>query len=68
MFINCPSGSATIHAFKLISLQGLLRDESISARGGLLVSGANLVFESLEVRTDEAVLELNGALAVAGAG
>ncbi|MDX2416587.1 MAG: translocation/assembly module TamB domain-containing protein [Xanthomonadales bacterium] len=46
---------------KLVELQGLLRDVRVSARGGLQVTGSSLAFESLQVRTDEAVLELNGA-------
>jgi len=48
---------------KLVELRGLLRDVRISARGGLQVTGSSLAFESLQVRTDEAVLELNGATA-----
>ncbi|MGB7451149.1 MAG: translocation/assembly module TamB domain-containing protein [Lysobacterales bacterium] len=60
--ISSQSEPEQIH-IKLIALQGLLRDESISARGGLLVTDANLAFESFEFHTDEAVLELNGAIA-----
>jgi len=45
---------------KLLSLRGLIRDVPISARGGLKVNQANLSFQSLQVRTDEAELALNG--------
>ena len=45
---------------KLLALQGLLRDVPISAHGALEVTETNLSFQSVEVRTDEALLELNG--------
>ena len=45
----------------LFSLQGSLRDVPISAHGGLDVGSSSLAFHSLELRTDEAILELNGA-------
>ncbi|MDX2427266.1 MAG: translocation/assembly module TamB domain-containing protein [Xanthomonadales bacterium] len=47
---------------KLAALQGLLREVPVSARGGLQVTDAGVAFESLEFHTDEAVLELNGAV------
>jgi translocation and assembly module TamB len=47
----------------LVALQGLLREVPISARGGLLVEDTNLTFRSFEFRTNDAVLELNGAMA-----
>lgn len=47
----------------LLTLQGLLRGVGITARGGLDVTDAGLSFERMEVHTDEAVLELNGASA-----
>lgn len=47
---------------KLVELQGLLREVPVSARGGLQVTDADVAFESLEFRTDEALFELNGAV------
>ena len=47
---------------KLATLQGLLREVPVSARGGLQVTDAGVAFESLEFHTDQAVLELNGAV------
>lgn len=46
---------------RLSALQGTLRDVPISAHGGLDIDGSRLAFQSMEVRTDEAVLELDGA-------
>ncbi len=43
------------------ALEGLLRGVPVTARGGLDVVQDGLVFKSLQVRTDEAVLELNGS-------
>jgi len=45
----------------LLALKGLLRGVSITAHGGLDVTDAGVAFERMEVRTDEALLELNGA-------
>ncbi len=47
---------------RLLALQGSLRDVPISANGGLDIQDTNLVFHSLEVRTDEAELVLDGAV------
>ena len=55
-------GEPQLIQIKLASLQGLLREVPVSARGGLQVSDAGVAFESLEFQTDEAVLELNGAV------
>lgn len=46
---------------KLLALQGNLRGVPISAQGGLDVQDSSLAFQTLQLRTDEAVLELNGA-------
>ncbi len=45
----------------LVALDGQLRGVPITARGGLDVTENKLIFKSLQVRTDEAVLELNGS-------
>jgi len=47
---------------KLATLQGILREVPVSARGGVQVTDAGVAFESLEFNTDQAVLELNGAV------
>ena len=46
---------------RLLALQGTLRDVPVSANGGLDIQDSNLDFHSLEVRTDEAKLILDGA-------
>ena len=48
---------------KLISMQGMLRGVPLSARGGLSIEDDTLTLSSVELRTDEAVLKLNGAMA-----
>ncbi len=48
---------------ELETLKGLLRDVPVTARGGLEVTDSGLAFDALEVHTDEALLELNGAMA-----
>ncbi|HEY5775817.1 MAG TPA: hypothetical protein VIS57_07015, partial [Xanthomonadales bacterium] len=47
----------------LVALQGLLRGVAIRAHGGLDVTDNGLIFKRLEVKTDEAVLTLNGGVA-----
>ena len=44
----------------LLSLQGSVRGVPVSARGGLNFEENSLTFNSVELRTDEAVLQLNG--------
>jgi translocation and assembly module TamB len=45
------------------ALEGQLRGVAVTARGGLDVAEDKLAFRTLEVRTDAAVLELNGVMA-----
>ncbi len=45
----------------LIGLEGQLRGVPLSAHGGLDLTQGNLGFQRFEIRTDEAVLELDGA-------
>jgi translocation and assembly module TamB len=44
----------------LESVQGVLRGVPIDGRGGLTIEGNNILFDQLEFRTDEAVLQLSG--------
>ncbi|MFC1701631.1 translocation/assembly module TamB domain-containing protein [Pseudomonadota bacterium] len=44
----------------LLALQGVLRGVGISAHGSVEVTDTGMAFKHMEVRTDEAVLELNG--------
>lgn len=44
----------------LSGLEGTLRGVPVSATGGLAIDGSRLAFQSVEIRTDEAVLEIDG--------
>jgi len=45
---------------KLASLQGRIRGVPINARGGFNIAGNDVIFENVDIRTDEAVLLLDG--------
>ena len=47
----------------IIALEGQLRGVPLTAHGGLELTQGNLGFQRFEIRTDEAVLELDGASA-----
>jgi len=46
---------------KLVALQGAIRGVQVSGHGGLSVEGDTMTFDDVEIRTDEAVLRLDGA-------
>ncbi len=46
----------------IAALQGVIRGVAINARGGIEMTESGLVFNSMEVHTDDAVLELDGAM------
>ena len=60
--ISAQSKPERIH-IDIVSLQGPLRGVPLSARGGLCLEDSKLTFNSFELHTDEAELQLNGTLA-----
>ena len=51
---------------KLDSLQGRIRGVPVNARGGFDIAGGNVTFKNVDVRTDEAVLLLDGSIVGTG--
>ena len=59
--VGVKADSRTGHLqVRIGSLQGMLRGTRINARGGLEFAGETISFDQLELRADDAVLQLNG--------
>lgn len=54
------TGQKDLIQLNLVSMQGVLRGVPITGHGGLTIEGHNILFDQLELHTDEAVLQLSG--------
>jgi translocation and assembly module TamB len=57
--INASSQAESLQ-IKLASMQGQIRGIPINARGGFIITGDNVTFSHVDVRTDKAMLLLDG--------